>query len=93
MTNKVINIDSIRELEDHTIRDGDTIRAIALYHQSNPGDKAILDKIDPMCNYLGLYPHVFTMDYSPIIGNEPTEITEIGRKYLNDFNELMKKYK
>ena len=51
-------IEKIRNAPNFSITDAETIRQIALYHIKNPCEHEILDKINPMFQFAGLYPEV-----------------------------------
>lgn len=53
-----IDIEAIRKAENGSITDAETIRQISLYGIMNPGNNDLYDKINPLYQYAGLYPHV-----------------------------------
>lgn len=59
--NKHFTEEQLAELykaKNGSITDTETIRKIAMFCIENPGHNALTDKVNKMCHFAGLYPHV-----------------------------------
>lgn len=74
----------------HSCSDGTEIQQISLFCQNNRNDyrkPVLMDMINPMFAYAGLYPHTHSMfHYQPEIAGK---ITEEGRKKIEELREML----